>query len=459
MPYLLNLIYLVLLTAYLPVILFERLFKGKQRPGFWQKISGRVPARQSNRPCAWFHAVSLGEVHALQSIVKEFRQSHLDWEIVISTTTQTGLEGAQRAFPDCQVVPFPFDFTWANHQFLDRVRPDILVLAELEIWPNLIRQCDRRHIPVSLINGRLTEKSFLSYRRFRFLQKSIQLLTVACVQNETYANRFKELGLSADRIVISGNVKMDSLLTDRLHPQIQKFRQWIGIGGDEPQGADAKRDDLILIAGSTQAPEEELIISAYENCRKEHPQLRLLICPRHPERFDEVARLLECRGIEFSRRSTWGSGPQLESPITAKVILLDAMGELRYWWGTADLGFVGGSFGDRGGQNMLEPASLGVATSFGPNTWNFAREVQWLLEHNAAIQFESQDEICEFIRHYAANDQQRMALGTAGVEAIRMLKGDGEESASAITLNELDRVIGQLDVNNEQAGRRVHAAA
>ncbi len=415
MRYILNFIYLVALGFYLPLIAFQRILKGKKRPGLWTKFSGNVAPREDGEKCVWFHAVSLGEVNAIKLLVEQFARSNPRFNIVISTTTQTGFDAAQKSFPNCELIYFPFDFTWAVRNAIKRIRPALVVLAELEIWPNFLRECEIQNVKTCIVNGRLSEKSFLKYKRLNWLlRQTLKRLDRVCVQNGPYAKRFVELGVHADQVSVSGNLKFDTLLFNQRHEKITAFRNLINV----------TETDIVFCAGSTQAPEEEIAIASYLKLSKRHPSLRMLICPRHPERFSDVATLLAKHSIPFTRRSDL-AGVKNEASTIERVVLLDAMGELKYWWGVADIAFVGGSFGNRGGQNMLEPAALGAAVCFGPNTRNFANEVESMLSADAAHQLAESDELAKFIDMCCRDPESRKRLGQNAARLLSSHRNDG----------------------------------
>lgn len=401
MSFLRNLIYLLLLAAVSPWLLYQAWRNGKYRAGWNEKFFGRVPRRHGDRRCIWFHAVSVGEVNLLRPLIARWEQEFPEWDCVISTTTRTGFELAHQRYAPRTVFYAPLDFSWAVERALRRIRPDLLVMAELEVWPNWIAAATAGGIPVAIINGRLSAKSFQGYQRLRrFLQPTFAQLAAVGVQNDEYADRFRQMGVPAERVQTTGSVKFEDANIDRQNPQTKRLAALAGIGAS----------DIVFLAGSTQETEEAAALSAYEALRGEFPQLRLLLVPRHPERFDTVAELLTNRGVTFQRRS------QLEKQGTnndARVLLVDVVGELGAWWGTAQIAFVGGSLTQRGGQNMIEPAAYGAAVCFGPNTWNFKDVVELLLGNNAAIVVRNEAEMTAFARKaltepdFAANLGQR----------------------------------------------------
>jgi 3-deoxy-D-manno-octulosonic-acid transferase len=374
MFWLFDLAYFALLVAVSPVLLWRMVFAGKYRTGWGEKFLGRVPIRDSRAPCIWFHAVSVGEVLQLEPVLAELRCRLPGVEFVISTTTPTGRSVAVKKFPADRVCYFPLDFSWAVRAAIRRLRPSAIVLVELELWPNFVLFAHRQRIPLALINGRVSQRSSRGYSRIRQLMgRLLESFEVIAAQNVLYAERLASLGAPRGRMHVTGSIKFDRVTTDRTNPRTEELRQFFGITPTE----------RVFIAGSTQAPEENAAIDAYLASRKAHPNLRLIIVPRHKERFKEVARLIESRGLPLLRRSD-RSTPKIERGSDPPVLLLDTLGELAACWGLADVAFVGGSLGNRGGQNMIEPAGYGAALLFGPNTQNFRDVVELLLAAQAA---------------------------------------------------------------------------
>lgn len=393
----LNLLYALLLTLLSPLLLYRSWKQGKYRQGGPEKLWGRLPMRQDrSRPLIWLHAVSVGEVLQLQQVIREL-QSRAEIQALITTTTQTGHRVALEKFPQCQVAYFPLDFSWAVQRAITRVDPDLVVLVELEIWPNFLRALSSRKIPVALINGRLSERSYRGYRRIRrFAASVLRSIDLIVAQSADDAERFRALGAPEDSVIVSGSIKFDGAATQPAAKNVQALRQFFQLDADGP----------VFVAGSTQDPEESLALAAYDEVRKSCPRAQLILAPRHPERGDAVAQLIAQKGYGCIRRST-GSVSFGER---GRIGLLDTVGELKACWGLADVAFVGGSFGNRGGQNMLEPAALGVPTCFGPNTKNFRQVVELLLANQAAMTVTSQAELTDFVRTVllGSGDLQRM---------------------------------------------------
>jgi len=422
-PYLLNLFYLLLLLLTLPWFLWQAVRKGKYRAGYAAKLLGLVPRRTGDKTCLWLHAVSVGEVNLLAPLLAIIAQERPDWECVISTTTATGMALGKRKYPQFTVFYCPLDFSWAVRESMRRVRPDLLVLAELELWPNLIRAAKEAGAKTAIINGRLGEKSFRGYKLIRpFVASVLKNLDLLAVQDETYAGRFQALGARPETIHVTGSIKYDGVRTERRNPDTQRLAGLAGFASD----------DIIFLAGSTQEPEEAMALETFRALSPQWPQLRLVLAPRHPERFPAVAKLLERSGFAWRRRTALKEPTAEEHyhcPNTAskipepRILLIDVLGELAAWWGTARIAFVGGSMGSRGGQNMLEAAAYGAAVSFGPNTWNFHDIVSAMLAHQAAVVVHDQAELTAFVRRCLEQPDFADDLGRRAQQLVRSRQG------------------------------------
>ena len=416
MSYLLNIVYLILLLVVSPWLLHKAVRKGKYRQGLAAKLWGRVPRRCGDRRCVWLHAVSVGEVNLLSPLLSRIEREHPDWDCVISTTTRTGFELAKRRYGPRQVFYCPLDFSWAVGRAMRRVRPDLLVLAELELWPNLIRAARQYGAKVAVVNGRLSAKSYRGYRRIRpLIAALLKSVDCICVQNEEYAERFRQLGARPRLVHVTGSLKFDGAQTDRGNAATRELATLAGIG----------EGDIVFLAGSTQHPEESLAVETYRALVGQHPQLRLILVPRHAERFDQVADLLDRSSLRWQRRSrleVQGADPQ------ARILLVDAIGELAAWWGTAHVAFVGGSMGRRGGQNMIEPAAYGAAVAFGPHTHNFRDVVALMLQRRAATVVHDGRELTAFVRRCVENPAYAAELGQQAQALIGGQRGAVERT-------------------------------
>ena len=426
MSYLLNLIYLALLFAASPWLLWQCWRKGKYRQGFAEKMLGRVPTREGSGPCIWLHAVSVGEVNLLGPLIEALRSGDPRLQCVISTTTMTGYALARKNYADYLVFYCPLDFSWAVRTAMRRIRPDVLVLAELELWPNLIRAAGDNGAKVAVVNGRLSERSFRGYRRLGpLIGRLLRRIDLLAVQNTRYAERFERLGASPGSLHVTGSLKFDGAETNRHNPASERLRLW----------ADFHPGDVVFLAGSTQQPEEALALETFRSLRDEFPQLRLVLVPRHPDRFDAVADLLQESGLRWRRRSgaadEIGTAGQAGSG-TPRILLVDTVGELSAWWGTASIAYVGGSMGRRGGQNMIEPAACGAAVSFGPRTANFRDVVESLLAADAAIVVRDQTELTAFVRDMLTNPSAAQQMGHRAQSFVQSQTGATQTTATLL---------------------------
>lgn len=432
MRWLLNLVYAAALLLASPWLVVRAIKTGRYRRGSTQKLLG-VSARElsvfapqatqqpeATGPMIWLHGVSVGEVQLLKPLMLALRERIPHARFVISTTTRTGMELAERLFADVARIYFPLDFSWAVRRSLDTVKPDLIILGELELWPNFVAIASERMIPLVVANGRLSERSFRGYRRLAWLTQSMfRKLSLVAAQDAGYAQRFVACGASPARVLVTGSLKFDNVNFDRQISSVVKFRELVGLTSAHQ----------VWLAGSTQAPEERAAAEAFFKLHAQYPNLKLIVVPRHPERFDSVYQELDHLGLKLLRRS------QLGSPISADawhMLLVDTVGELRWWWGLADLALVGGSFGDRGGQNMLEPAAYGADVFFGPNTSNFRDISQLLLAGGGATRLSCTAEILPWIAEQLAQPQPGRVRGEKAQELIRQHQGALARTADAI---------------------------
>lgn len=426
MRWMLNIVYLLLLTVLSPVIMWRILRHGRYRRGLSEKLLG-TQQQASAKDVIWFHAVSVGEVIQLRKIIDELhRTPNCRFNFLISTSTDTGFELAIQRFPDCRVTWFPLDFSWAVRNALESVQPRAVVLMELELWPNFLAECQHRDIPIAVINARMSERSHRGYSRIRRLMAPLfGRLRLVAAQSRSDADRLASLGVTAERMHVTGSIKFDGVATDRSNPATMALRSQFGIAPDE----------LVFMAGSTQDPEEQLAFQTWRKCRLTWPTLRLILVPRHRERFDEVAQLVKSAGVGLIRKSSLnlqpGGGPNLRTS-TDSVILVDTIGDLSACWGLADIALVGGSFGNRGGQNMIEPAAFGAAVVFGPNTTNFRDVVRLFREADACVQMESPEDLTPLIASLVADHNRRLKLGNAAQHVVVAQSGATHKTASLL---------------------------
>jgi 3-deoxy-D-manno-octulosonic-acid transferase len=424
--------YLVVALIALPWVAWRRLSGGRPVAAVWTRFTGGVPAlpRVPGRQRLWLHGVSVGEVALLSSLAAELRKQAeregRSIEFVVSSSTTTGLAVARARFPETPVVPCPLDFSWAVERTLAALQPDLLVLGELELWPQLLARTARRGIPIAVVNGRMSEQSCRGYRRVApLVRRMLGRVTVVIARSPQDADRFRSLG--AEEVLMAGSMKYDSVRGDRQAADVQRLARLAGI----------TPDDIVFLAGSTQSPEELLAIESFRAMAAEYPGLRLVLVPRHVERANEIAGLLQASGIRWQRRS------RLEADgadATARVLLVDVTGELSAWWGTAAIAFVGGSLdGRRGGQNMLEPSAYAATVAFGPHTRNFQDEVATLKAENAVRIVHDGSELTDFLSWCLADRSAARAMGARAAAVVA-----GKRGATALTATRLLRLAGPL---------------
>jgi 3-deoxy-D-manno-octulosonic-acid transferase len=367
---------------------------------------GVVSRPRSGRRCVLLHGVSVGEVKGAQALVTMLERERPDLDVVICTTTANGLRVAHQTYPRHTVVRFPLDLSFVVKRFLERLDPVCVVLVELEIWPNFLRCANRAGVPVAVVNGRITDKSFASYKLFKDLLPQFNRITLFCVQDEEYAQRFERLSAKRERILVTGNIKVDGLKT----------------GTVEPPGALArllapKSGQRLIVAGSTHEPEERHLVEAWmTHARAE----RLVIVPRHPERAEALVRALETLGTRPQRLTELRAGAAVDP---SRPCLADTIGELEAIYALADLVFVGGSLIPHGGQNMLEPAALERAVFYGPNVQNFTSEAALLERAGAALRIAGVTELGPTLARLLADPAGCAAMGRAGRAAVEAQRG------------------------------------
>lgn len=374
--------------------------------GGWPERWGRTPPlpESAGRPRLLLHAVSVGEVNALRTLVPLLAG---EVDLVVSAMTDTGLARAREIFADrARVVRFPLDASWAQRRFLDAVRPDAVALVELELWPNFIRECGRRGIPVGVINGRLSERSFRGYRRIRWWMAPIfGALEFAAVQDDAYAERFRAMGVPEDRCLVTGSMKWDAASLDVDGEAADDLARALGLD----------RSRALVVAGSTGPGEEALL---HEACP---PEVQLLCAPRKPERFEEAAAALP----GCVRRSAGPCGPG------GRRFLLDTIGELRLAYSLADVVIVGRSFNDQFGSDPIEPIALGKPAIIGPAVSDFASIVA-AFEGAGGIVRATRQTLGREIVGLLADRDRRERVAEAGLGCVRERRGASARHAELL---------------------------
>ncbi len=421
MRYLTDLLYLVMGLLLSPLVLYRRLRYKRYQRG-WSHRFGNVSERVSRRPCIWLHAVSVGEVNAARIVVDRLLQTYPDNDVVVSTTTDTGQARAQQLFAKtCDVIYFPLDFSWVMSRAFRRLNPRLCLLMELEVWPNFMKTAKHRQVPVVVVNGRISDRSFRTYGRFRrVLRSSFADLNLALVQTHEYAERFVHLGCPKTRVVVTGSLKYDTAqIADRID------------GADEVARALQLSDKVRLwVSGGTGDGEEALVLQAYRRLLQEGDlgDVRLILVPRKPERFDSVAQLIESAGFALMRYSAAKENRPAPVCDPRAVILGDTMGDLRKFYSLSTVAFVGRSLVPMGGSDMMEVAALGKPTLFGPYTHNFRQTVRDLLDQEGALEVRDVAALTEAVRRCLADADYTRALGERGRAVIRRNQGATDET-------------------------------
>jgi 3-deoxy-D-manno-octulosonic-acid transferase len=403
--------------ALLPRFLLDAARHGKYAAGLSER-AGRLPRLDAGgRRVVWLHCVSVGEAQAARPLARALLEAHPLAALVVSTTTLTGQRVAREVFKGQaeRVFYFPFDWAWSVRRALRAMNPAAVLVMETELWPRFFRECRRRGVHVALVNGRISEKSFGRYRLIRpFIRRVLADLSLAAAQTEADAARLVSLGLAPEKTRVTGNVKFD-IEEPEAQPLTEELRRRFRLDASRP----------LVVAASTHAPEERIVLEAFKLLTDASQRPRLLIAPRHPERFGEVAALLETSGLGWARRSAEPRASDAE----CDVILLDSIGELRAVYALAEVVFVGGSIAPVGGHNVLEPALEARAVVTGAHTSNFKAIVTALLERGALVQLaraegdEAARELARVLRELLGDEAKRRRMGESALAVLEQNRG------------------------------------
>jgi 3-deoxy-D-manno-octulosonic-acid transferase len=412
------LLFLVLILS-APWWLLQMLRHGKYRTG-WRERLGKLPDRlfhQVSPDTIWIHAVSVGEVLASSRVAEEMKAQLPGWRIVVSTTTDTGQKLARERFGVDNVFYFPLDVPYAVRAYLQALRPKLLVLAESEFWPNLLRWAKSSGVAVAVVNARVSDRSLPGYLRFHgLLVRVLMNVDLFLAQSDEDARRLVQIGAPADRVQVSGNLKFE--VKAPTEPAIVSSF-----------AAALEREEIgpVIIAGSTLEGEETMLLEMLQPVLSRYPAALLVLAPRHPERFGVVASLVASSGLRSQGRSQWDG----EKPIAGGVFLLDTIGELASLYQFADIAFIGGSLVPRGGHNVLEAAQFGTAILVGPHTENF-RDIVEVFRKASALQVVTPQSLIPAVLQLLEIDVEREALGRRAVEVLRSQQGATERTVSAL---------------------------
>ena len=418
--------YTLLFYNLLPLILLKLWFRGIKTPAYHQRWSERLgynlPTRVNNPQQSprllWVHSVSVGETLAAIPLIRKLQKTYPDKQILVTTMTPTGSERVSAAFGSSVLHCYlPYDLPFSIKRFLRHFQPEILIIMETELWPNLIEQCKRQKIPVIIANARLSEKSATGYRRFKSLSTDmLRGLTIAA-QTATDVERFLQLGADPARTTVSGNIKYELVLPDNIRQQATKLRHDL-----------FEKNSLIWIAASTHQPEEQKILNIHQQILAKNPAARLIIVPRHPERFKPVTELCQQQGYRVVRRR---ESNKSVIDVNAEIFIGDTMGELLLFYAMADVAFVGGSLVATGGHNPLEPAAFSCPVVVGPYTFNFQQITNEMVALGAAVQTDTK-EIALAVLTWLDDQDARKNAGKIGQRFVQNNRGALEKLMTII---------------------------
>lgn len=411
-----------------PYLIYKAATRPRHVRGLRSRLGLDLP-QASETPCIWVHGVSVGEIKAAKTFIDALSEAFPQIETVLSTTTSTGQEVALKEYEGRRVFYFPADFSWSVSRVFDVIKPCLIVLMELELWPNFLEYAKKQKVPVAVVNGRISERSTRRFvRAQRFVRGMFENVDRFVVQTEAYAQRFASIGVAARRITVTGNLKYDNLKTPEDVDAV-RIRERLGIAVEAP----------VLIGGSTHPSEERALLRIFQRLKATTPALRLILVPRHNERAGDVEKEIHAAGeacLRFSQLDELAEEARGEG---APVILVDVMGELGRLYAVADLCFVGGSLIPHGGQNMLEPASLGKAVVVGPHCHNFPKEVDDLLSVEGIVQVSDEDQLGDTLAALLEEPERARALGRNARQIIERNRGATRRTIEVLSAM-LDRI-------------------
>jgi 3-deoxy-D-manno-octulosonic-acid transferase len=406
----------------LPRFLYDAFRHGKYVAGFRERL-GTVSS-SDGQPLIWIHCVSVGETQAARPLVLELKKQLPNRRIAISTTTLTGQNLAREIFKNEaeRIFYFPFDWRRTVSRTLNALQPEAVLIMETELWPGFLRECERRQIPVAILNGRLSERSFRRYRLFRsFMSRVLRGVTLAIMQTEADAVRLRQLGIEPQKVQVSGSQKIDAGALPLNYDLTAELGKRFNFN----------KNSALILAASTHAPEERILIQAFKRLiAHAAPSARLMIAPRHPERFSEVAALVETSNLSLARRSA----PESVRDSTATVVLLDTIGELQSVYSMATVVFVGGSIAKTGGHNILEPAAVGSCILTGAHTYNFREIVDAFARKEAIVQLPAMPdsdtalELERLLAVFLTDPDKRRLLGERAKKLVNQNRGATERT-------------------------------
>ena len=403
-------LYTLLLYLLTPFVIARLAWRGIRAPDYWRRWPERFGSIEPalGERVIWIHAVSVGEVLATEPVVQALVEQYPEHSILLTTVTPTGSARVTALFGNAVAhVYAPYDLPAAVSKFLDRVRPQLAIVMETELWPNLFHACQQRSVPLLLVNARLSEKSVAGYQRVRSLaSQTLSAVTEIAAQSELDADRFRSLGADERRIKVTGNMKFEQRIPPSLLERAEVLRRDWGVGR------------AVWVAGSTHEGEDEQLLDVFRQLRQRFMDCLLVLVPRHPERFETVTELCRHRGYNTVLRSEGVSC----TPDT-EVFIGDSMGELPLFYAASDVAFVGGSLVRHGGHNLLEPAALGVPVVTGPHVFNFVEICELLLQAGACEKVEDTAGLLRTVSLWLEDANERHRVGQRGRQVVEKNRG------------------------------------
>ncbi len=415
-----NIIFTLLYVLLLPHFALRMIRRGGYRERFADRF-GRLPENiveklKVSRGRIWIHAVSVGEVFVAGQVMREMRRLKPELKFLMSTTSSTGWVQAKKQLGEDDILIYcPVDISCCVKRVVDLVEPKALILTESEIWPNLIRICAQRGVPVFLVNARVSDRSAPRYVKMRWwFEPVFRMFTLIMAQSDLDKKRLVAAGADESRIDVCGSFKFD--VAQRDEKKEEELRGWIA-------SHDVTEDNLILLGGSTWPGEDFILVNTYRELVEKYPQMRLVIVPRHFEKADDVERTITRSGLVCVRKSRGDSSPESTYGKPAPVLLADTTGELMGFYGLSQIVFVGKSLYEHGAQNMIEPCLCGAAVIVGPHTENFRPVMCDLLKSDGIIQVLADDMLLDEVDMLLENEEERRALGVRAMNAVVSRKG------------------------------------
>lgn len=405
-------IYTFVIYLLAPFVLLRLFWLGTKNSAYrlrWRERFGSIEWRKTDKPVIWIHAVSVGEVNAASPIVNRLLEQYPDHLLLMTTVTPTGAITIEKHFgEDVRHLYLPYDLPFAVNKFLNIVQPTVMITMETEIWPNLYYACNQLDIPVLIINARLSQQSAKRYRLVSNLMRdTLSLVKFIAAQTRQDAERFIAFGATREKVFVTGNLKFDITVPHSITEQAQSLKRYFSV--NRP----------IWIAASTHEGEEKIVLNAHINIMKQHPDAILIIAPRHPERIDKIAAYCKSKSLNYVKRTK-----QKVFTEQHHVYLLDTLGELQLHYAASQVAFVGGSLVETGGQNMMEPASLGLPVISGPHTFNFTEITELLLEQNVLISISNESELTNEVSSLLNDANRRHYIGEIGRKVIESNRGN-----------------------------------